>query len=116
MGQPKFAANQPEIAADRAENVVRFDTRRRASHVRSDTDVQPHSSGGVVVRLPLANKGRGQITPPTDQHIANGQAQPSGTNDTALTTFDFVATAFLILSVFAAPALVWTLLRSASFG
>jgi hypothetical protein len=29
---------------------------------------------------------------------------------------DFVATAFLILSVFSAPALVWTLVRSASLG
>ena len=116
MGQLKFAANQPEIAANRAENVVRFDARRRASHVRSDTDVQPRSSGGVVVRLPLANKETRQKAPRTDENVADGRAQPSSTSDTALTTFDFVATAFLILSVFAAPALVWTLLRSASFG
>jgi hypothetical protein len=37
-------------------------------------------------------------------------------NEQRFTPFDFVATAFLILSVFAAPALVWTLLRSASLG
>jgi|ERR1700722_17985334 hypothetical protein len=116
MGQLKFAANQPAIAANRTENVVLFDARRRASHVRSDTDVQPRSSGGVVVRFPLANKETRQKAPRTDEDIATGRAQPSSTNDTALTTFDFVATAFLILSVFAAPALMWTLLRSASFG
>jgi hypothetical protein len=116
MGQLKLAANQPAIAASRTENVVRFDARRRASHVRSGTDVGPRSSGGVVVRLPLANTGTRRKAPRTDENIADGHAQPSRTNDTALTTFDFVATAFLILSVFAAPALVWTLLRSASFG
>ena len=115
MGQLKFAANQPEIAANPVENVVRFDARRRAAHVRSDTDVQPHSTGGVVVRLPLANKETGQKAPRTDESVAR-RAQPSSTNDTGFTTIDFVATAFLILSVFAAPALVWTLLRSASFG
>jgi hypothetical protein len=116
MGQLKFAANQPAIAANRTENVVLFDARRRASHVRSDTDVQPPSSGGVVVRLPLANREIRQKAPCTDENIATGRAQPSSTNDTALTTIDFIATAFLILSVFAAPALVWTLLRTASFG
>lgn len=116
MGQLKFAANQPAIAANRTENVVPFDARRRASQVRSDNDVQPRSSGGVVVRLPLANNETRQKAPRTDENVANGRAQPSSTNDTALTTFDFVATAFLILSVFAAPALMWTLLRSASFG
>jgi hypothetical protein len=115
MGQLKFAANQPAIAANRTENVVRFDARRRASHVRSDTDVQPRSSGGVVVRLPLANEETRQKAPRTDESTAKGRPEFAG-NETGFTTIDFVATAFLILSVFAAPALMWTLLRSASFG
>jgi hypothetical protein len=110
-----FAASQPAITANRAENVVRFDARWRTSHVRSDTDAQPHLSGGVVVRLPLANKET-QKAPRTDETVANGRPQSPSTNDTGFTTIDFVATAFLILSVFATPALVWTLLRSASFG
>jgi hypothetical protein len=115
MGQLKFAANQPEIAANRAEIVVRFDARRRASHVRSDADAKPRSSEGVVVRLPLANRGTRQKAPRTDESIAKGRPESAG-HETGFTTIDFVATAFLILSVFAAPALVWTLLRSASFG
>jgi hypothetical protein len=39
-----------------------------------------------------------------------------GGKETRFSSFDFIATALLILSVFAAPALVWSLLRSASFG
>jgi hypothetical protein len=115
MGQLKFAANQPAFAANRTENVVLFDARRRASHVRSDTDVKPRSSGGVVVRLPLANEGTRQKAPRTDESTAKDRSKPAG-NETGFTTIDFVATAFLILSAFAAPALMWTLLRSASFG
>jgi hypothetical protein len=115
VGQHNFATKQPAIAANRTENVVLFDARRRASHVRSDTDVQLRSSGGVVVRLRLANEGTRQKAPRTDESTAKGRPDSAG-NETGFTTIDFVATAFLILSVFAAPALVWTLLRSASFG
>jgi hypothetical protein len=115
MGQLKFAANQPAIAANLTGNVVFFDAGRRASDVRSDADVQPRSSGGVVVRLPLANEGTRQKAPRTDESTAKGRPESAG-NETGFTTIDFVATAFLILSVFAAPALMWTLLRSASFG
>jgi hypothetical protein len=116
VGQLKFAANQPAIVAKQADNVVRLDAWRRASHVRSAGDVQPRSSEGVVMRLPLANEGTRQKAAGTDESIAREKAKSSGASDTGFTTIDFVATAFLILSVFAAPALVWTLLRSASFG
>jgi hypothetical protein len=114
MGQLRFAANQPAILANQRGNVVPFDARRRASHVRGGTDAQPRSSEGVVVRLPLVNEGT-QKEPRAEKSLVTARSGPAG-NETGFTTLDFVATAFLILSVFTAPALVWTLLRSASFG
>jgi hypothetical protein len=115
MGQLKFPANQPAIVAKQTDNVVRLDARRRASFVRRAGDVQPRSSEGVVVRLPLASEATRQEAARTDESTAKGRPESAG-NETGFTTIDFVPTAFLILSVFAAPALVWTVLRSASFG
>jgi hypothetical protein len=37
-------------------------------------------------------------------------------NEMRFSPFDFVATAILILSLFSAPAVVWTLLKTASLG
>jgi hypothetical protein len=72
-------------------------------------------SGGVVVHLPLAN-GRSRSISFGEESITKVRAKSSDGNEMRFTSFDFVATALLILSVFAAPALVWALLRSASFG
>jgi hypothetical protein len=113
MGRLKLAANQPAVT-NQSGNVVPFDARRRASHVRGAADAQPRSSEGVVVRLPLANEGT-QKEPRAEKSLAKGRSGPAG-SETGFTTLDFVASAFLILSVFTVPALVWTLLRSASFG
>jgi hypothetical protein len=47
----------------------------------------------------------------------NTKRRADANNDeTRFTAFDFVVTAFLILSVFSGPALVWTLLSAASLG
>jgi len=112
MAQLSFAMDKPAIAARQRQNVVPFDLRRRASRRRADV-AQPVLSERVVLRLPLSNAGNRQSVSRT---IADGRAEPSGSNELRFTSFDFVATAFLILSVFTAPALVWTLLRSASLG
>jgi hypothetical protein len=116
MAQLSFAAHKPAIVPSQRENVVPFDARRRTSRARGAADALPRPSDGVVVRLPLATEGSRQSAPPTEESATKERPAFSGANERKLTTFDFVATAFLILSVFAAPALVWTLLRSASFG
>jgi hypothetical protein len=113
MAQLSFAADKPATVASQRENVVPFDARRRVSRLRGAADAQPRAPGGVVVRLPLPGR---QGAPRAEESTTKGQAASSSANERRLTTFDFVATAFLILSVFATPALVWTLLRSASFG
>jgi hypothetical protein len=116
VAQLSFAADKPAIVTSQREIVVPFDARRRAPRVRGATDAEPRSSEGVVVRLPLANRESRQTAPRAEETTTKQRPAHSNSNERRLTTFDFVATAFLILSVFAAPALVWTLLRSASFG
>jgi hypothetical protein len=111
MGQLSFATDRPAIVVSRKDNVVPFDARRRSSRPRETSAVRPGVPEGVVVRLPLANRARRQ-----SEEGVDAKAQSAGGSEQRFTPFDYVATAALILSVCAAPALVWTLLRSASFG
>jgi hypothetical protein len=113
MGQLSFAMDKPASAASRAVNVVPFKTRRQASSLLRDSAAQQDLSEGIVVRFPRNGEG---AAPRRVGSIIKRQADSSGTDEQHFTLFDFVATAFLILSVFAAPALVWTMLRSASVG
>jgi hypothetical protein len=107
MGQLSFATNRPANVVSRRDNVLPFDGRRRASRTREASAVRPGVPEGVVVRLPPANR----------VSIVDAKARSSDDgSEQRFTAFDYVATAVLILSVFAAPALMWTLLRSASFG
>jgi hypothetical protein len=115
MGQLKFAAGKPAVAASARENVVPFDARRRVSRIRGTTDAQPRLPEAVVVPFALANEGSRQGAPRAEESITKRAPKSSG-SEARFTTLDFVATAFLILSVFTAPALVWTMLRSASLG
>jgi hypothetical protein len=112
MGQFSFVTNRPAIVVSRSGNVVAFEGRQRPSRARQSSAVRPGATEGVVVRLPLANRASRRSEDPTVDAKAKS---PSG-SEQRFTPFDYVATAVLILSVFAAPALVWTLLRSASFG
>jgi hypothetical protein len=114
MGQLSFAVDEPASAAGRVANVVPFKTRRRASSLLRDSAAQQDLSEGIVVRF-LRADGEG-AAPRRVESITKRQADSSGTGEQHFTPFDFVATAFLILSVFAAPALVWTMLRSVSLG
>jgi hypothetical protein len=114
MAQLSFATDKPAIVASRTDNVVPFHAPRRSSRNGLGFVPQPGTSEGVVVRLPLANRESGRVASHTEESVSNGPASDGQT--TRFTSFDFIATAFLILSVFAAPALVWALLRSASFG
>jgi hypothetical protein len=111
MGQLSFAMNRPSIVASRGGNVVAFDG-RRPSRAREASAVRPGVPEGVVVRLPLANRASRR----SDEPAVDAKAKSPDGVEQRFTPFDYVATAVLILSVFAAPALVWTLLRSASFG
>jgi hypothetical protein len=108
MGQLRFATDRTAIVVSRKDNVLPFDARRssRASAVR------PGVSEAVVVRLPPASGESRRSEEPT----VNAKAKFSDGDEQRFTAFDYVATAVLILSVFAAPALMWTLLRSASLG
>jgi hypothetical protein len=106
MGQLSFATDRPAIVVSRKDNLVPFDARRRSSRAREASAVRPGVPEAVVVHLSLANR----------QSAVGAKAQSSGGSEQRFTPFDYVATAALILSVCAAPALVWTLLRSASFG
>jgi hypothetical protein len=112
MGQLSFATDRPAIVVSRKDNVLPFDGRRRSSRPREASAVRPGVSEGVVVRLPPANRESRRSEEPT----VNAKAQSSDSSEPRFTPFDYVATAVLILSVFAAPALMWTLLRSASLG
>ncbi len=105
MGQLSFAPDRPALVVSRSDNVLRFDG-RRSSRTREASAVRQGVPGGVVVRLPQANR----------QGIVDAKAKSLDGGEQRFTPFDYVATAVLILSVFAAPALVWALLRSASFG
>jgi hypothetical protein len=106
MGQLSFATNRPANVVSRRDNVLPFDGQRRSSRIREASAARPGVPEGVVVRLPAANRAS----------IVDAKAKSSDGSEQRFTPFDYVATAALILSVFAAPALVWTLLRSASFG
>ncbi len=106
MAQLSLATDRPAIVVSRSDNVLPFDGRRRSSRIREASAVRPGEPEGVVVRLPAANRRR----------IVEAKVKSSDGTEPRFTAFDYVATAVLILSVFAAPALVWTLLRSASFG
>jgi hypothetical protein len=116
MGKLSFAMDKPTALASHGQNVVLFDPKRRASRARAASTDQPHLSEGVVVYWPLANGESRHKTPRAEASISKKQAGSSNTSEPRLTTFDWVATTFLILSVFSGPALVWTILRSASLG
>jgi hypothetical protein len=107
MGQLSFAVGKPAVAVGYGQNVVPFNTGRGA-RVRLYPAAQPRLSELVVVRLPKA--------PRTDETISKGRAKSSDSDEMRFTSFDFVAVAFLILSVFSGPAVVWSLLRAASLG
>jgi hypothetical protein len=108
MGQVSFAVGKPAVAVSYGQNVVPFNTGRRRARVRLYPAAQPRLSEVVVVRLPK--------TPRTDETISKGRAMSSDSDEMRFTSFDFVAGALLILSVFTGPALVWSLLRAASLG
>jgi hypothetical protein len=114
MGRLSFAVNEPATAMSPRGNVVPFDVRRRVPGARSASAADQRFSEGVVVRFPVANVVGREKGPRAGEGEATTDS--SAENDQRFTPFDFIATAFLVLSVFAAPALVWTLLRSASLG
>jgi hypothetical protein len=108
MGQLSFAVGKPAVAVGYRQNVVPFNTGRHRARVRLYPAAQPRLLEVVVVRLPKA--------PRTDETISKRRAESSDSDEMRLTSFDFVAVAFLIVSVFSGPALVWSLLRAASLG
>jgi hypothetical protein len=112
MGQLGFATDRPAILVSRSGNVLPFDAQRRSSRPRETSAVRPGVPEGVLVRFPLANGARRR----SEEAAVDVNAKSSDGSEQRFTPFDYVATAVLILSVFAAPALVWTLLRTASFG
>jgi hypothetical protein len=115
MGQLSFATQRPAITVSRTGNVVPFHASRSSRNGLARA-TQLGLSEGVVVPLPLASRESRRGASRTEESISDSPAGPSGGKETRFTSFDFIATALLILSVFAAPALVWSLLRSASFG
>jgi hypothetical protein len=115
MGQLSFAIDKPAITANRTDNVVPFHA-SRSSRSGLARATQSSLSEGVVVPLPLASGESRRGASRTEESISGSPAEPSSGKETRFTSFDFIATALLILSVFAAPALVWSLLRSASVG
>jgi hypothetical protein len=115
MGQVSFAVDKPAIAASQGGIILPFNARRRVLLGLSSA-TQPRLSEGLVVRFPLATvKGR-QKAPRMEEGITKRRPDPSNSNETQFTPLDFVVTAFLILSAFAGPALVWTLASAASLG
>jgi hypothetical protein len=115
MGQVSFATDKPAITVSRTDNVVRFHASRSSRNGLARV-TQSGLSEGVVVPLPLASRQSRRGASRTEESISGSPAEPSGGKETRFTSFDFIATALLILSVFAAPALVWSLLRSVSVG
>ena len=108
MGQLSFAVVKPAVAGSYGQNVVPFNTGLRPARIRLSPAAQQRLSEGVVVRLPKAPRAEGTTS--------KRRAESSDNNEPRFTPFEFVATAILILSVFSAPALVWSLLRSVSLG
>ena len=115
MGQFSFAVHNAAIGASQGENVLRFHARRRGSRVRLSPTARPRLSDAVVVRFPLPTVESRQRVPRVGDGITTRPAD-SNNDETRFTPLDFVVTAFLILSVFSAPALAWTLLSAASLG
>jgi hypothetical protein len=112
MAQLSLATDRWATVVSRSDNVLPFDARRRSSRIREASAARPGVSNGVVVRLPVAIQESRQ----REASVIDAKANSPDGNEQRFTPFDYVATAFLILSVFAAPALVWAMLRSASFG
>jgi hypothetical protein len=109
MGQFSLAVDKPAVAVrSYRQNIIPFNTARYGARVRFSPATQPRLSEGVVVRLPKAPRAH-KIT-------SKRRAESSDSGEMRFTTLDYVATTFLILSVFAAPALVWSLVRAASLG
>jgi hypothetical protein len=109
MGQLSLAVDKPAVTVrSYRQNVVPFNTARHGARVRLSPATQRRLSEGVVVRLPKA--------PPAHETASKRRAESSDSGEMRFTTLDYVATAFLILSVFAGPALVWSLVRAVSFG
>ena len=115
MGQFSLAVHNAAIGASQGENVLLFHARRRGSRVRLSPATRPRLSDAVVVRFPLATVVSRQRAPRVEDGITTRPAD-SNNDETRFTPLDFVVTAFLILSVFSAPALAWTLLSAASLG
>jgi hypothetical protein len=115
MGQLSFATETPGITVSRTDNVLPFHASRSSRNGLARV-TQSGLSGGVVVSLPLASRESRRGASRTEVSIGDSPTEPLGGKETRFTSFDFIATALLILSVFAAPALIWSLLRSASFG
>jgi hypothetical protein len=112
MAQLSLATDRPVTVVSRRGNVLPFVAQRRSSRIREGSVAQPGVSDAVVVRLPVAMRERRQ----REASVVNAKANSPDGSEQRFTSFDYVATAVLILSVFAAPALVWAMLRSASFG
>jgi hypothetical protein len=109
MGQFSLTVDQPAAAArSYRQNVIPFNTARYGARVRFSPATQPRLSEGVVVRFPKA--------PRAHETTSKRRGESSDSGETPLTTLDYVATAFLIVSVFTAPALVWSLVRTVSLG
>jgi hypothetical protein len=113
MGQISFAVDNAAIPASRDENILPFNAQRRVSHVRLSPATRPRLS--EVVRFPLATAASRQRAPRVGEGVTERQ-KDSNNNETRFTPLDFVVTAFLILSAFSGPALVWTLLSAPSLG
>jgi hypothetical protein len=112
MAHLSLATERPAIVVSPKGNVLPFDARRRSSRIGETSSLRPDAREGIVVRLPLPNRQSRR----SEASSFNAKAISSDGDEQRFTAFDYVATAFVILSVFAAPALVWALLRSASFG
>jgi hypothetical protein len=115
MGQISFAVDKPALAGSQGKNILPFNARRRVPHVRLSPAIQPRSSEGVVVRLPLGAWESRQRARGMEKGVTKNRGDLSN-NEMRFSPFDFVATAILILSLFSAPAVVWTLLKTASLG
>ena len=115
MAQIRYAVHNASIVASQGENVLPFHARRRGSRVRLSPATRPRLSDGVVVRFPVVTVVSRQRAPRVEDGITTSPAD-SNHDETRFTPLDFVVTAFLILSVFSAPALAWTLLSAASLG
>jgi hypothetical protein len=108
MGMLSFAADEPAVARSYGQNVLPFNTARHRSRVRLSHAGERRVPEGVVIRLPKA--------PRADLALDKRRAEPADSGEMRFTVLDFVATALLILSVFSGPALLWSLVRAASFG